>query len=181
MPTVTCDGRNFDKMRVDENNHVIWRDIGLFLLSNPSNNLNVGKINCPVLLVNGCDDQNWPSVESAEDVNCSADACCRQGAPPDQTGLPNAGHLIEPPYSPHFRATNFIELRTKKKVVMLWGGQTKPHSDAQEDSWRKILSFLHLHIQASRRRQRWNSSTAWMGLRTDSCSSDRTSTTCWAW
>lgn len=35
--------------------------------------------------------------------------------------------------------------------------------------------------QASRRRQRWNNSTDWTGLRNDSCRSDRTSTTCWAW
>lgn len=29
---------------------------------------------------------------------------------------------------------------------MLWGGQTKPHADAQEDSWKKILEFLQLHL-----------------------------------
>lgn len=29
----------------------------------------VGKINCPVLLVNGSDDQNWPASECAEDVS----------------------------------------------------------------------------------------------------------------
>ena len=28
----------------------------------------VGRIQCPVLLVNGDDDQNWATVESAEDV-----------------------------------------------------------------------------------------------------------------
>ena len=31
-------------------------------------------------------------------------------------------------------------------VVMLWGGQTKPHADAQEDSWEKILAFLQQHL-----------------------------------
>uniref|UniRef100_A0A3B5A8F2 Uncharacterized protein n=1 Tax=Stegastes partitus TaxID=144197 RepID=A0A3B5A8F2_9TELE len=53
---------------------------------------------------------------------------------------PGAGHLIEPPFSPHFRVTNFMTM------VMLWGGHTKPHADAQEDSWRKILSFLQQHL-----------------------------------
>ncbi|XP_061571256.1 leucine-rich repeat-containing protein 18-like [Cololabis saira] len=31
-------------------------------------------------------------------------------------------------------------------VIVLWGGETKAHSDAQEDSWKKILSFLQQHI-----------------------------------
>uniref|UniRef100_A0A3B5AKZ3 Uncharacterized protein n=1 Tax=Stegastes partitus TaxID=144197 RepID=A0A3B5AKZ3_9TELE len=58
---------------------------------------------------------------------------------------PGAGHLIEPPFSPHFRVTNFMTSE-RGKVVMLWGGHTKPHADAQEDSWRKILSFLQQHL-----------------------------------
>lgn len=29
----------------------------------------VGKINCPVLLINGCDDQNWAVTEYAKDVS----------------------------------------------------------------------------------------------------------------
>lgn len=29
----------------------------------------VGRINCPMLLVNGCDEQNWPTVETAEEVS----------------------------------------------------------------------------------------------------------------
>ncbi|XP_048738088.2 acyl-coenzyme A amino acid N-acyltransferase 2-like [Ostrea edulis] len=51
---------------------------------------------------------------------------------------PKAGHLIEPPYSPHCR-------KSFHKVFgldFLWGGETKAHSDAQEDSWRRILEFL---------------------------------------
>uniref|UniRef100_A0A8B9H7U9 Acyl-CoA thioesterase 16 n=1 Tax=Astyanax mexicanus TaxID=7994 RepID=A0A8B9H7U9_ASTMX len=58
---------------------------------------------------------------------------------------PGAGHLIEPPYTPHHRASNFL-VNGKEKVIMLWGGQTKPHADAQEDSWEKILAFLQQHL-----------------------------------
>uniref|UniRef100_A0A665UFQ6 Acyl-CoA thioesterase 15 n=1 Tax=Echeneis naucrates TaxID=173247 RepID=A0A665UFQ6_ECHNA len=104
----------------------------------------VGKISCPILLVNGQDDQNWPSVESAEDLRAAGKEHLLT-----RLTYPNAGHLIEPPFSPHFRATNFKNIITNEKVVMLWGGQTKPHSDAQEDSWRKILSFLQLHMYSS--------------------------------
>lgn len=42
-------------------------------------------------------------------------------------------------------------------------------------------SWLLYCRQASRRRQRWYSRTDWAGLRGDSCSSDRTSTTCFTW
>ena len=34
-------------------------------------------------------------------------------------------------------------------VMFLWGGQTKPHSDAQEDSWKKILCFLQHHMYSN--------------------------------
>ena len=34
-------------------------------------------------------------------------------------------------------------------VIMLWGGHTKPHADAQEDSWEKILAFLQQHLYPS--------------------------------
>lgn len=31
-------------------------------------------------------------------------------------------------------------------VVVVWGGQTKPHAYAQEDAWEKILAFLQQHL-----------------------------------
>ncbi|KAM3858938.1 acyl-coenzyme A thioesterase 3-like [Diretmus argenteus] len=60
---------------------------------------------------------------------------------------PNAGHLIEPPYKPHCRASHYIQWNTRTKVFVLWGGQAKPHADAEEDSWMKILAFLRQHLQ----------------------------------
>ena len=121
---------------------------------------------------------------------------------------PDTGHLIEPPYSPHFRASNFkaagVATKTGESswyrvtqalcfvffstppnrepslpfyglfyllcplggverhllyklfdyyfcasVMLLWGGQTKAHSDAQEDAWKKILSFLQHNLYSS--------------------------------
>lgn len=35
-------------------------------------------------------------------------------------------------------------------VKLVWGGKTKPHSEAQEDAWRKILAFLQTHLYSSR-------------------------------
>lgn len=85
---------------------------------------------------------------------------------------PGAGHLIEPPFSPHCTVA-----RLNKKsmscsvmpressafpfvntwhthggmcvfvsVILVHGGKTKPHSDAQEDAWSKILAYLRHHL-----------------------------------
>lgn len=136
------------KERFDENNYCIWRDARLPVPSDPSEKIDVRKIKCPMLLVCGDDDQNTPAVESAEDI---ADMMRSGGNLHLLSTLmyPDTGHLIEPPFSPHFRATNFIKPFNKEKVIVLWGGKTKPHSDAQEDSWRKILEFLQHHLYSS--------------------------------
>ncbi|XP_034529770.1 peroxisomal succinyl-coenzyme A thioesterase-like isoform X2 [Notolabrus celidotus] len=136
------------KTRYDENNYYIWRDVRLPIPSDPAEKTDVRKIQCPMLLVNGDDDQNTPAVEAAEDI---AQMMRSQGNLHLLSTLtyPDTGHLIEPPFSPHFRATNFIKPFIKEKVIVLWGGKTKAHSDAQEDSWRKILAFLQHHLYSS--------------------------------
>ncbi|XP_061571282.1 acyl-coenzyme A thioesterase 5-like isoform X2 [Cololabis saira] len=136
------------KTRVDENNHHIWRDVGVALLDEPSMKVEVGKINCPMLLLHGCDDQNWASLESAHEIYKMMRAAGKEHLVA-KVDYPGAGHLIEPPFSPHFRATNFIPQGTKEKLIVLWGGETKAHSDAQEDSWKKILSFLQQHMYSN--------------------------------
>ncbi|XP_045928585.1 peroxisomal succinyl-coenzyme A thioesterase-like isoform X1 [Micropterus dolomieu] len=140
--------KNSHIMRVDENNYQIWRDVGLGLTSDLSKKVDVGKINCPMLLVNGEDDHVWATVECAEDIAQMMQAAGKEHLL-TRVQYPNTGHLIEPPYSPHFRASTFFIHHTKQKVIMLWGGQTKPHSDAQEDAWRKILSFLQYNLYCS--------------------------------
>ncbi|XP_053199983.1 bile acid-CoA:amino acid N-acyltransferase-like [Scomber japonicus] len=140
--------KNAHKTRIDENDHHIWRDMCLPISSDMSEKVDARQINCPMLLVNGLDDQNTAAVEAADDI-----ALMMHEAGKDhlltRLHYPDTGHLIEPPYSPHFRATKFIVSSTKAKVILLWGGQTKPHSDAQEDSWRKILTFLQQHLYSS--------------------------------
>ncbi|XP_076850577.1 peroxisomal succinyl-coenzyme A thioesterase-like [Brachyhypopomus gauderio] len=133
-----------NKMRV-ENNQLIWRDIILPIPTDPSLKVDVGQITCPVLLVVGGDDQSWPTLESAEDIQQIMEKAGNLHLL-QVLIYPEAGHLIEPPYTPHHRATNFILQDGKEKVLLLWGGQTKPHADAQEDSWEKILAFLQQHL-----------------------------------
>uniref|UniRef100_A0A4W4ERR3 Acyl-CoA thioesterase 16 n=1 Tax=Electrophorus electricus TaxID=8005 RepID=A0A4W4ERR3_ELEEL len=116
------------KIRI-ENNQVIWRDVALPITTDPTLKVDVGQITCPVLLVVAGDDQNWPTVESAEDIQQIMEKAGNHHLLQVHI-YPGAGHLIEPPYSPHHRATNF-RVQGKGKTLMLWGGQAKPHADAK--------------------------------------------------
>ncbi|XP_051546829.1 peroxisomal succinyl-coenzyme A thioesterase-like [Myxocyprinus asiaticus] len=137
-----------DKIRVNEDNQIICRDILLSIPTDPTLKADVGRIKCPLLLVTAGDDQTWPAVECAEDMEMMM-LKAGNGHLLEVLTYPEAGHLIEPPYSPHFRATNFNMQGFLEIMVMLWGGQTKPHSYAQEDAWKKILSFMRQHLYFS--------------------------------
>uniref|UniRef100_A0A8C7VWW9 Uncharacterized protein n=1 Tax=Oncorhynchus mykiss TaxID=8022 RepID=A0A8C7VWW9_ONCMY len=136
------------KIRFDEESRVVWRDISLPIPTDLGEKVDMGRIKCPLMLVVGEDDQNLATVESAKDMT---QMMCAAGNEHLLTNLqyPDAGHLIEPPYTPHFRASNFILPQTRQKVMVLWGGYTKPHADAQEDFWEKSLSFLRQHLYPS--------------------------------
>nr|NP_001020658.2 acyl-CoA thioesterase 15 precursor [Danio rerio]AAI24587.1 Si:dkeyp-89c11.3 [Danio rerio] len=136
------------KVQENEDKHIVTREIILPIPSDPALKADVGRIKCPLLLVNGTDDQNWATNESAEDIKMMMEKAGNRHLLTVLT-YPDAGHLIEPPYTPHFRATNFLLHDMKVKVVMLWGGQTKPHAYAQEDSWKKILAFFQEHLYGS--------------------------------
>jgi dienelactone hydrolase len=57
-------------------------------------------------------------------------------------GYHGAGHLIEPPYAPHF-----IESYQKSFNLMLaFGGKPKEHAVAQEHAWQRILQFFKEHL-----------------------------------
>uniref|UniRef100_A0A3P8TUV8 Acyl-CoA thioesterase 19 n=1 Tax=Amphiprion percula TaxID=161767 RepID=A0A3P8TUV8_AMPPE len=100
----------------------------------------MGRLQCPLLLVVGEDDQSWPASEAAKDIKEMME---RAGNSHLLTILsyPKTGHLIEPPYIPHARASIFRTI-----VMLLWGGQTVEHSHAQEDAWMKILVFLRENL-----------------------------------
>ncbi|XP_051979375.1 acyl-CoA thioesterase 19 [Xyrauchen texanus] len=142
--------QNIDKLRYDEKMRIIWRDLLLPIPDDLSKKVEMGKIKCPVLFIVGEDDQNCPSSESAADMKKMME---KAGNSHLLTLLsyPGTGHLIEPPYSPHSRFTDFKLLEAKTKVMVLWGGETVPHSRAQEDSWNKTLTFLEEHLYDSSR------------------------------
>uniref|UniRef100_A0A3Q2ZJS8 Acyl-coenzyme A thioesterase 4-like n=1 Tax=Hippocampus comes TaxID=109280 RepID=A0A3Q2ZJS8_HIPCM len=103
--------------------------------------MNIENLACPLLYILGEDDQNFPSTENIEDILKTA------GKSHLYTCLsyPGAGHLIEPPYTPHSRMSVW---RIKpEKMLALWGGHTAPHAAAQEDAWKEILKFLDKNLR----------------------------------
>uniref|UniRef100_A0A1A8C753 Acyl-CoA thioesterase 19 n=1 Tax=Nothobranchius kadleci TaxID=1051664 RepID=A0A1A8C753_NOTKA len=139
---------NADKIRFNEENEVIWRDLLLPIPSDSTNKVEVGQIKCPLLLIVGEDDQNWCAYESAMDIKEMME---KAGNSHLLTLLsyPEAGHLIEPPYTPHVRSSLFRDMSTRQIMMVLWGGQTLGHARAQEDSWKKLLVFLREHLYSS--------------------------------
>nr|XP_057942355.1 acyl-coenzyme A thioesterase 5-like isoform X2 [Doryrhamphus excisus] len=137
-----------DKIQVNEKNQRIMKTMLLPITADPAFKVDMGRVRCPLLLVVGEDDQNWPASESAQDMKEMME---RAGNSHLLTILsyPDAGHLIEPPYSPHSHASYFHSVGAIRTVTSLWGGECVAHAVAQQDSWKKMLSFLHQHLYAA--------------------------------
>ena len=102
------------------------------------------KLLCPVLYVYGGDD-----VHSRSDVMVK-NMCDRMRKHGRQLlcnvlGYPGAGHLIEPPYTPHC-PKSFVKSRGKH-ISVAWGGDSVRHAYAQEDSWFRILHFFRKNLK----------------------------------
>ncbi|XP_072290585.1 acyl-coenzyme A thioesterase 1-like isoform X2 [Eucyclogobius newberryi] len=137
--------QNEGKTRVTENQEVIWHDILLPIPEDPAFKVDMGRLQCPLLLVVGQDDQNWPAFVSAMDMKVMMEKAGNSHLL-NLLIYPDTGHLIEPPYSPHTRTSIFRDVTSKQLCMVLWGGRTVAHSRAQEDSWRKTLVFLREHL-----------------------------------
>ncbi|XP_078409232.1 peroxisomal succinyl-coenzyme A thioesterase-like isoform X2 [Cetorhinus maximus] len=134
-----------NKVKMTENGTMIWRNIPLPFPDDPKLMIQVDKIRCPLMLIFGEDDQNSPAPESAIEIQKVMKAAGNDHLL-TVLSYPQAGHLIEPPYSPHCRESKFKINSLNEIVNVLWGGETKPHSVAQEDSWKRALAFLEKHL-----------------------------------
>lgn len=110
----------------------------------PSAIIPVEKINCPMLVICGEDDESVLASEIAHEIfKCMTShgksALC------SVLSYPGTGHLIEPPFAPHCYASYHKTLKT----TFAWGGNPKNHSLAQEDSWQKILEFFRKNLGQS--------------------------------
>ena len=106
----------------------------------------VENISCPVLLVSGVGDLN---VNTEFTVKFIVDRLKASGKGHLCTNLryPEAGHLIEPPYSP--LCDSSYNRSTDKwcgDPYLAWGGEIDAHARAQEHAWPEILRFLRKNI-----------------------------------
>ena len=111
----------------------------------------VENISCPVLLVFGTGDLNVNSDFATELIFNRLKAHGKEHLC-SILCYPEAGHLIEPPYTPHCYASfSSVTSEWTGDDYLVWGGEMSAHAKAQEDTWPKILSFLRRNLQHSSR------------------------------
>lgn len=102
----------------------------------------VERIQGPVLLISGEDDQMWPSTRYSEVARARL-AAHHHPFPYEHVHYAGAGHLIRPPYRP----TTMLQVRhpvTGK--VNTFGGNPRDSAFADVDSWRRVRAFLQEHL-----------------------------------
>lgn len=110
----------------------------------PSAIIPVEKIDCPMLIICGDDDQDVSAVEMAQEIHARMNSHGKS-ALCSVLSYPGTGHLIEPPFAPHCYASYHKGFKT----TFAWGGNAKDHSHAQEDSWQKIVQFFRKNLGPS--------------------------------
>ena len=99
----------------------------------------VENIKCPILLLSGEDDQQWPSTMMSNQIRARAKAY-KFAYEIHHYSYKNAGHQFDAlPYIPQL---DFSTLRTWKS-----GGNFQGNALASIDSWNKIFVFLHKHLK----------------------------------
>ncbi|XP_043943807.1 peroxisomal succinyl-coenzyme A thioesterase-like [Protopterus annectens] len=114
----------------------------------PSQEVEVEKIRCPVLLISGEDDQAFPSVEASHYIEKKMKEAGNSHLL-SRICYPGAGHAIQPPFTPLCRLLYYSFPGFKERVWTLFGGEEKAHAAAQVDAWKQILIFLKQHLVLS--------------------------------
>ena len=92
----------------------------------------VERIECPLLLLSGEDDQVWPAAEMAEAI-AERRRDAGVGARDSILVFPDAGHFLRPPITP-------TTVPWTDELVS--GGSAEGNARAQAEGWNAILSFL---------------------------------------
>jgi dienelactone hydrolase len=98
----------------------------------------VEKINAPVLLISAGDDQVWPSSVMADQI-VKRLAEHRHAYADESLCYAAAGHEVLPPYHP----TNASAFGYPGGGGSVLGGNPIANAFADEDSWQRLLEFLH--------------------------------------
>ncbi|XP_051017923.1 bile acid-CoA:amino acid N-acyltransferase [Acomys russatus] len=107
---------------------------------NPQNILPIEKAQGKILFIVG---ENDECLDSKANAQRALDQLRRHGRSNGRMlAYPGAGHIIEPPFSPHC----FASWHSVLGKPLLWGGDPIAHAAAQEHSWREILKFFRQHL-----------------------------------
>lgn len=90
------------------------------------------KIQCPILLISGGDDQVWPSDVYASQIMARAKEC-------EHLYYPNAGHRIDLPYLPF---ADPVYYHSYANMWFSFGGTSQANAQACQDSWKKLVAFF---------------------------------------
>jgi dienelactone hydrolase len=105
----------------------------------------VERIEGPVLMFSGKDDQVWPSDLFAARVVERLKAH-QFKYPVDHYSYDDAGHLITRPFIPTSDVRQ-VRLHSVSKRPNMSGGTPEGQARANEDSWEKLLAWLDIHLR----------------------------------
>ncbi len=103
----------------------------------------VERINGPVLLISGQDDQMWPSPTLAE-IAMRRLAAHRHPHAYEHLSYPGAGHVIGPPGLPATLTAIYHRLAGRR---MAFGGNPPDNAAAAADSWPRVIEFFHRALE----------------------------------
>jgi dienelactone hydrolase len=103
----------------------------------------VERINGPVLLISGKDDQLWPSTVMGDAVMARLKEKNHRFEY-EHLAYDKAGHSIGTPYNPTTRSTS--------GGTLALGGSAEANARAQADSWPKVLRFLEENLMKLKRK-----------------------------
>lgn len=104
----------------------------------------VERINGPLLMFSGKDDQIWPSDTFAARVVERLKAH-NFNFPVEHYSYENAGHMITRPYVPTSNVREMFEHPVSHRTNMA-GGTPEGQARANEDSWARLLAFLSKYL-----------------------------------
>jgi dienelactone hydrolase len=105
----------------------------------------VERIDAPVLMFSGKDDQLWPSDIFAARVVERLKAH-RFKHPVEHYSYENAGHQMARPFGPTTDVRQ-VRLHQVSKRPNMAGGTPEGQARANEDSWGKLLAFFDKHLR----------------------------------
>jgi dienelactone hydrolase len=105
----------------------------------------VERIDAPLLLFSGKDDQLWPSDMFAARIVERLKAH-QFKHPVEHYSYENAGHMITRPYAPTSDVRQ-VRLHPISKRPNMPGGTPEGQARANEDSWAKLLAFLDKYLR----------------------------------